>query len=176
MDNRFLLTAYGKDRPGIVADVTRILYQNGCNLEDTSMTLLVDEFTLTLLFTCPTAKCEERLHNECRQLEQENGIVAIIRPLQQRRELPVNNKTECTIHVEGEDQAGIVYKISQFLADTGVNILDLKSTVKASPGSGTAIYMMGILVQVPASVSLRQLEDGLTGVAEELHVDISLSR
>ena len=51
MGHRFIMTAFGKDRPGIVADVTEMLYENGCNLEDTSMTLLAGEFTLILLFT-----------------------------------------------------------------------------------------------------------------------------
>ena len=51
MENRFIMTAFGQDRPGIVADVTRLLFENGCNLEDTTMTQLADEFTLILLFT-----------------------------------------------------------------------------------------------------------------------------
>jgi formyltetrahydrofolate hydrolase len=46
MQQRFIMTAFGHDRPGIVADVTQILYENGCNLEDTSMTLLAGQFTL----------------------------------------------------------------------------------------------------------------------------------
>lgn len=36
------MTAFGKDRPGIVADVSQVLYENGCNLEDSTMTLLAD--------------------------------------------------------------------------------------------------------------------------------------
>ena len=38
MDNRFIMTAFGKDRPGITADVTKLLYENGCNLEETTIT------------------------------------------------------------------------------------------------------------------------------------------
>ncbi|MBW6510960.1 MAG: ACT domain-containing protein [Desulfuromonadaceae bacterium] len=33
MDNRYSMTAFGKDRPGIAADVTGILYENGYNLD-----------------------------------------------------------------------------------------------------------------------------------------------
>jgi glycine cleavage system transcriptional repressor len=74
------------------------------------------------------------------------------------------------------DQAGIVYKISQFLADHGINIVDLKSTVQASPESGAAIYQMKITVQIPAGTRLDQFESGLTTVAQELHVEIALAR
>ena len=38
MQKKFIMTAFSKDRPGIVADVTEVIYENGCNLEDTTMT------------------------------------------------------------------------------------------------------------------------------------------
>ncbi|PLX85156.1 MAG: hypothetical protein C0617_05585 [Desulfuromonas sp.] len=176
MESRYIMTAFGRDRPGIVADVTKILYENGCNLEDNTMTLLVDEFTLILLFTCPRKDIEEHLNRECRRLERDNGISAFIRPLEERREVSRSKSQDCTLHVEGMDQAGIVYKISRYLADNAVNIVDIKSTVKASPESGTAVYTMEILVQVPGGSSPSQLEDGLAAVAEEVHVDITVSR
>jgi glycine cleavage system transcriptional repressor len=36
--SRFAVSVFGRDRPGIVAAVTRVLADAGCNLEDTSMT------------------------------------------------------------------------------------------------------------------------------------------
>ena len=80
----------------------------------------------------------------------------------------------CIDAVEGMDQAGIVYKISQFLADNAVNILDLTSKVIAAPGSGTPLYIMDIEIQMPAGMTIDKLEEGLSAVADELHVDISL--
>ncbi len=82
MGQRFIMTAFGKDRPGIVADVTGILYENGCNLEDTSMTLMAGEFTLILLFTAGSADVADPLSRDCRRLEQEKGISAFLRPLE----------------------------------------------------------------------------------------------
>jgi len=175
MDNRYIMTAFGQDRPGIVADVTKLLFDNGCNLEETTMTQLADEFTLILLFTCSQPEIEELLQRECRRLEKDRGISAFIRPLQKRRAASRGELAACVLHVEGEDQAGIVYKVSQFLADRGLNICNLQSSVKASPGSGTTIYMMDIHVEIPAGLSLSEVEAGLSAVADELNVDISLS-
>ena len=84
MGQRFIMTAFGKDRPGIAADVTQILYENGCNLEDTSMTLLAGEFTLILLFTAGSADVEVSLSKACRRLEQEKNISAFLRPLESK--------------------------------------------------------------------------------------------
>jgi len=174
MANRYIMTAFGKDRPGIVADVTKVLFENGCNLEDNTMTLLADEFTLVLLFSSQDPQAEEVLLKECRRLEKEKGVSAFMRPLDERGEQKKGGSLNYTLHVEGMDQAGIVYKISQFLADHQVNILDLSSKVMAAPGSGTPLYIMDIDIQMPAGMTLDKLEEGLSAVADELHVDISV--
>jgi glycine cleavage system transcriptional repressor len=98
-----------------------------------------------------------------------------MRPLQKRQEAGRGGFSTCILHVEGEDQAGIVYKISQYLADHGLNICNLQSTVKASPGSGTTIYVMDIHVQVPEGMSMEQVQAGLSAVADDLNVDITVS-
>ena len=174
MDHRFIMTAFGKDRPGITADVTKLLFENGCNLEETTMTLLADEFTVILLFSSKDAHIDDKLLMECRRLERDKGISAFVRPLGKRQEQKKKDFSEHVLHVEGLDQTGIVYRISQYLSDSGLNIVDLKSVVEASPQSGTAIYIMDIHIQVPAGASLEDIEQGLSAVADELHVDITL--
>lgn len=175
MGQRFIMTAFGKDRPGIVADVTEMLYENGCNLEETSMALLSGEFTLILLFSAPSADSTGPLSKTCRRLEQEKGISAFLRPLEAQQEVQSDDYSTRTIHVEGMDQAGIVYKVSRFLADNRINIVSLKSMVKASPESGTAMYVMNILVQVPDGTAMAPVEQGLSDVADALNVDIVIS-
>lgn len=174
--NRYIMTAFGKDRPGIVADVTRLLYENDCNLEDTTMSMLADEFTLSLLFSSNLETIEDQLARECRRLELGKGISAFVRPLRANKETRKAGYKTCTLHIEGLDQAGIVYKTSQFLADHGLNISQLDSTASASPQSGATIYSMTIQIQVPEDLPFDQLEEELTAVADELHVDISLTR
>ncbi|MEJ7554142.1 MAG: ACT domain-containing protein, partial [Aquificaceae bacterium] len=45
----FILSIFGKDKPGIVASISKALYQMGLNLEDSSMTRLNGEFTIMLI-------------------------------------------------------------------------------------------------------------------------------
>lgn len=175
MNYRFVMTAFGKDRVGFVADVTRLLYENDCNLEDTSMNLLMDEFTISLLFSSNSESVQDQLTRECRRLEMEKGISAFIRQLPGMEPLQKKGKT-CTLHIEGLDQSGIVFKTSQFLAERHVNILHLNSISKPSPQSGAPMYNMDIQIEVPEGMSLPALEDDLGRVADELQVDISLVR
>jgi len=175
MQSRYIMTAFGKDRPGIVADVTHLLYENNCNLEDTSMSMLADEFTINLLFSSNNDDIVSTLLEKCRDLEQQKNISAFIRPLKERRLPSQGNFSTCTLHVEGMDQAGIVFKISQFLSANSLNIVDLKSTMKVTPESGTALYLMDIHIQVPKSTSTKAFEEGLNIVAEELNVEITIT-
>ncbi len=47
------VSAIGVDRPGIVAAVTGVLVGHGCNLEDTSMSILRGHFAMTLVVSAP---------------------------------------------------------------------------------------------------------------------------
>lgn len=176
MAERFIMTAFGKDRTGIVADVTRLLYDNNCNLEDTRMSMLADEFTLSLLFSSSRKGIEEQLDKECRRLEMDKGISAFVRPLQPAQERNKKSYKTCTLQIEGLDQAGIVYQTSRFLAEHGLNIILLESSAMPSPQSGATIYSMTIHVQVPEELPFDQLENELTAVAETLNVDVSMAR
>ncbi|NOQ45863.1 MAG: hypothetical protein GQ559_04210 [Desulfobulbaceae bacterium] len=176
MSNRFIMTAFGKDRVGIVADVTRLLYENNCNLEDTTMNMLADEFTLNLLFSCEQSNIEEQLSRDCRHMQLEKGISAFVRPLQEPQRKVLKGYKTCVLHIEGLDQAGIVYKTCRFLADKKLNIAHLNSTPKTSPESGATIYSLDIHIQVPEEISLDQVEDDLSIIADEMQVDIGMSR
>lgn len=175
MDKKFIMTAFGKDRPGIVADVSQIIYENKCNLEDSTMTLLEDEFTIILLFAGrEEGSLESNLLNDCRRLEKEKGITAFIRALSETKPEPKKNISSHAIHVEGPDQAGIVHKVSRYLADNQVNIVNLVSRMRPAPESGMVIYTMDIQVEVPDSLPLGKLDEGLDRVRDELALDIAI--
>jgi glycine cleavage system transcriptional repressor len=172
MEKKFVMTAFCKDRPGIVADITEIIFQAGCNLEDSTMTSILDEFAIILLFSGKGDNLEEQLLKDCRRLEREKGITAFLRPVEVKDKKSQKRIYRKTINVDGVDQSGIVYKVSRFLADDDINIESLTSKRLISPETGTAIYAMDIKVQIPEEISLEQLEKGLSRVGEELNVEI----
>ena len=174
MEKKFILTAFSKDRPGVVADITEVIYDNGCNLEDSTMTSMLDEFAIILLFVGKGDSLKDQLLKECRRLEKEKGITAFIRSVEaEDKEKQIHFFTK-TINVEGIDQAGIVYKVSRFLANNNINIENLTSRRITSPESGTAIYFMEIKVQIPDKITLEQLESELSQVGEALNLDITV--
>lgn len=173
MEQKLIMTAFGKDRPGIVAEIAEIIYKNNCNLEDSNMSRLADEFTLILLLTGNGGELREKLARDCKRLEREKAISVFIRPLDFHRP---DTKNNCrTIEVEGVDQAGIVYKTARLLAREQINIETLASRKKFSPNSGTAMYAMKINAQFPDTIAMDAFDEKLERLANELHVDITVT-
>lgn len=175
MEQRYIMTAFGQDRVGIVADLTEVMFELGCNLEDSNMTRLANEFAVIFLFTTADEKIEDKLSLACRRLEKDKGLSAFFRRIDTKAQKGPAPATRHSIQAEGPDQVGIVYKISRYLASKEVNIVNLQAQRSFSPGSGTALYSVQLEVECPESLPLDQLRNGLRRIADDIHVDIQLT-
>ena len=83
----FAVTIISKDRPGIVADTTEVLYRLGCNIEDSSCTMLGGDFAIILIVSHEKPFVKARLADEFRALHDRTGLSAYVRHLAERRGL-----------------------------------------------------------------------------------------
>ena len=58
---KILITISGKDKPGIIAKVSGVLFARGCNLEDISMTLLEGQFAMMMTAGLPSSLAMTRV-------------------------------------------------------------------------------------------------------------------
>jgi glycine cleavage system transcriptional repressor len=172
----FAMSAIGRDRPGIVADLAELIYECDCNLEDSRMTILGSEFAVLLLLSGHGDDVGRRLSSGCKRLEWEKRLTVFIRPLEEPApvpgEPPRGTPLECV--VTGVDKAGIVARVARTLADHGANITDLHSDLRPEPESGTPMYTMRLRLVVPPEHDVRTLRQALERVAAELRVDLSV--
>lgn len=174
----FAISAIGKDRPGIVADITEMVYECGCNLEDSSMTILRGYFALLLLLSSHDDDIEERLSVRCKRLEWEKKLTIFFAPITEAESSlkATDQRVAYELKTTGLDKAGIVYKISRLLAGHGINVTDLCTKVAPSPQSGTPLYTMKIHMKVPPEIDESVLREALTGLEEELSLEITIKR
>ena len=174
MKQLFALSAIGRDRPGIVADLAELIYECDCNLEDSRMTILGSEFAVLLLLSGQGDDVERRLSSGCKRLEWEKRLTVFIRPLDEPAPArpPHGVQLECV--VTGVDKAGIVARVARTIADHGANITDLHSDLRPEPESGTPMYTLRLRLIVPPERDVRVLRQALEHVASELRVDLSV--
>ena len=170
----FAMSAIGRDRPGIVADLAELIYECDCNLEDSRMTILGSEFAVLLLLSGQGDDVERRLSSGCKRLEWEKRLTVFIRPLDEPApgHPPRGVPLECV--VTGVDKAGIVARVARAVADHGANITDLHSDLRPEPESGTPMYTLRLRLIVPPDRDVRVLRQALERVAAELRVDLSV--
>ena len=172
----FILSAIGRDRPGIVADLAQLIFDCEANLEDSRMTILGNEFAAILLCSGAGEDLGARLAAGARRLEWENRLTVFLRPLEgePRPAIPAPGTKLLRVEAQGEDRAGIVARICRVLADRGVNIADLASEAVPSP-SGAALYQMTVTAEVPDPVDRDELAAALDAAGAELGLDVTLS-
>lgn len=178
MKTYFILSAIGKDRPGIVADVSGVIYECGGNIEDSSMSLLRNHFALLLLFSTDREEVNQKLSSDLKRLEQEKNLSVFFSPVTFEHAHP-EVKRECDhfkITTSGIDHAGIVFKVCRLLADREVNIIDMKTQRLTSAESGTPFFEMDMDVEVPRSISEEGLRNQLHRLANELVIDLVLKK
>ncbi len=175
MKSWYALSAIGRDRPGIVADLAELIYECDCNLEDSSMTILGSEFAVLLLLSSAGPEAELRLSSGCKRLEWEKRLTVFFRPLEGE---PVAYATRAQTHryalqAIGVDRAGIVAKIARCLADHAVTIAEMTTQSRPEPESGTPIYTMEMALDVPQQVDTTTLGRHLQAIGEELQIDVT---
>lgn len=170
--SHFALTIIGRDRPGIVAQVTEILYGLGCNIADSSCTLLGGQFAMILIISHPEITEKGNFGEAFTPLE-ESGLSVFLRTLkpggEKRPDLPGEI---CMISVYGSDKPGIVFRVTRELGARGINITDLNTKLVGS--EKRPVYVMLLEAVLPSHLSAEELEAILHGLKQELQVDISV--
>jgi glycine cleavage system transcriptional repressor len=138
MKNWYMLTLVGKDQPGIVAEVSQVLFKAGGNLGEASMSRLGGNFTIMLMLHMETEQESVRklLQPICEKLNLFFHIDNIVADLHQH----IDPNYRLSVH--GADQAGIVATVTSSLAKSDFNILNLESDVGGSKEK--PVYIMHI--------------------------------
>lgn len=168
------VTVLGKDRPGIVGSVTKVLYETGCNIEDSSMTMLANEFAMILLIALPDKLTLNKLSDKFSELTNKTDLNVSLKPLKASEEEKSCPKgTPYIISVYGSDKPGIVYNISKYLSDKKINITDVQTSISSIAGKHT--YIMLLEIDLPEKTAPEQLKIDLMKVAESLGVSVSVN-
>jgi glycine cleavage system transcriptional repressor len=178
MKTYFILSALGKDRPGIVADVSEVIYECGGNIEDSSMSLLRNHFALLLLFSTEREEVNQKLASGLKRLEWEKNLTVFFSPIPLEQAYPRQREERqgFKITTSGIDHAGIVFKVCRLLADQGINIVNMETRQVPSAESGTPLFEMDIDIGVPPSISEQRLREDLHRLANELVIDLVLKK
>ena len=164
----FALCGVGRDRPGIVAELTAVLLRHGVNIEDSQATILRGHFTLMVVVETPDGVDAEQFEADLAAAGRGMGLEALlVSPIEAAEPAP---EPSHILTVYGADHPGIVHAVTAALAERAVDITDLQTKL------GEELYVLLIEIAVPQGVDGTELEQALSGVAREQGVELTLRR
>jgi len=150
----YMLTLIGEDKPGIVAAVTKTLFDLGLNLGETSMLRLGGNFTVMMMVS--GSHPEDSLRAQLKPVIEAQGMCLHIDPI--KAHLHEHLLPNIQVTVSGADRAGIVAQVTAALAASGFNILDLESDVAGTAAKPVYIMQIAGVADVPVESVERALE------------------
>jgi glycine cleavage system transcriptional repressor len=165
------LSAIGRDRPGIVAAVSKVLLDHECNVEDSTMSILRGHFTMMLIVSTPDPTDLDHLRQGLEEVRDSLALEAVT--LSEVAEIPDQGAIASHIlSVYGIDHPGILHAVASALAEDQVDIVDLTTRVLEEEGR-TPLYTMILEIAVPERIDLGGLEHKLAEVCRGQNVDFS---
>jgi len=171
--NKVVISVLGPDRPGIIAAVTRVLFEKDCNIENVSQTIVQSEFSGIFIAVIPDAetiaKLRQSLHEELGPL----SLHVYVKKLDPAGSTQSFSSCEqFIITTRGPDAKGLVARITEIMARYGVNVTNLQAIFKGGndPDSNIMIYE----VDIPCDIDQQALYKDLRDKAEELSLNINI--
>lgn len=171
--NKVIITVLGHDRPGIVATVAQVLFEQDCNIENVSQTILQTEFSGSFIVSLPRDLTRDRFQELLTEALESMDMHVHVAPIADANDAFQSRDSEpFVITTKGPDRKGLVAGISATIARYGVNITNLQAVFKGGdePGKNIMIYE----VDIPANIDQKSFYYELRETAESLALNISI--
>jgi glycine cleavage system transcriptional repressor len=167
----FVLALTGRDRPGIVAAVTRALLDHEVNIEDSEMGIIRGHFAVMLVLSAPAGLDEAALRADLERARAEIPLETVTLTEVAAVDAPPAEPSHA-ISVYGADHPGIVHGVAATLAEHSVNVVGMSTRVVGEEGA--PLYVVLLEVALPEALAEERLAELLAAVAREQGVDVSL--
>jgi glycine cleavage system transcriptional repressor len=171
MTRHLVLTALGPDRPGLVSEVTTFLTERGVNIEDSRMAVLGAEWGMMILVSGDADEVS-RVEKDLAALQKQTGLTMAAKPTKSPEEHRRATTRPYVVTVEAMDNEGIVRSVSTALYKTGVNIVSAETSTYEAPITGSPLFRMEAVIDVPQEISAAKLRKAMEELAESENVDV----
>jgi glycine cleavage system transcriptional repressor len=183
---RAVVTAVGVDRRGIVAALAGVLTDLGCNLEDSTMSLLGGNFAVLLMVALPDGVGPAAVESGLAPVAEAMGLAVSVRAVPAGAERLTGSDVDTAGAVGDEDQAiyafsvhgadrlGIVRHATEALAAAGGNILDLSTRLVGD--AEDPVYVLTITAGFDAGAEVEPAVAGVRQAVERFGVQCRAHR
>jgi len=168
MNNYLVISALGKDKPGIVDELTKEIFEYECSISDSRMTVLGGEFAIILLIQGAWNQLT-KLEDHLREVQTSLGLTLNSKRTEKRKHevqlLPY------AVEVISLDHPGIVYHLANFFSRLGINIEDMNTSSYAAPHTGTPMFSVQMSIGIPAHLQIAAIREDFMEFCDAMNLD-----
>ncbi|KZL19275.1 hypothetical protein PsAD2_02026 [Pseudovibrio axinellae] len=170
MKKELVLTVVASDRPGLVGDISKVVADHKANWIDSSLSRLGGQFAGIVRVHVESSSAPD-LTAALTKLETVGLTIGI-------HDLNTGNApagTQALLHILGQDQPGMISRVSSVLSNLHVSIETLESLVEPGSMSGELMFRANARVVIPPQISPSEVSEALEGIAADLMIDVELN-
>lgn len=168
MKKHIIISVLFEDRPGIVADITRAIYDLDGDLADISQSVLSGFFIMTVIAQFDSniniSLIKEKIESEKTQTSFE-VMIKEINPEDVFRQKYVSDDTYI-VTAQGVNRTGLVYSMGAFCKDHGINIMEYDTKLTDN------VYSMILEIDLTNSETAEIIHEKLKEMAKNLGLEI----
>lgn len=169
---KFVLSVIGKDKPGILANISTILFEHGCNIEDVSQTILQTEFASIFIVLNPESRPLGEIGQALNQSLDSMELSAHLRPMTAATTGKVGSAQPFVITTKGADKPGTISAVTTAIASLSCNVTNFRAIITQESGADEMIMIFE--VDMPQAVDHRRLRQVMQDACSAFGLDVSV--
>jgi glycine cleavage system transcriptional repressor len=169
---KIVVSVLGYDRPGIVASISQVLFENRCNIEDVNQTILQTEFAGFFIASIPEELQEENLLSALEKSLGPTNLSVFVKPIHPVSGWTAPESAPFVLTTRGPDRLGLVVGITEVMVQFKINIANLKAVFRG--GEDPLRNIMIYEVDIPMETDQVAFRQALQQRAGDLGLEISL--
>jgi glycine cleavage system transcriptional repressor len=157
---QYILSITAQDRPGIVADVSRAIYELSGNIKAASQTVHQGYFAMIVLCRLSKESSPDTI-GEHIQARAETDLHVYVTEYQPTSNQPDTRGQSFIVTSVGPDQPGILHALASYLSSKKINIDDLYCCVKETD------FIVICQVTIPENLDVSMLQMDLEAVGQQ---------
>lgn len=171
MKQSIVMTVLGNDSSGLVKSLSDLIVQHNGEWVESNMSHLSGKFAGILRVNLPV----NEIDSFCQELAESKFGLKVSYERVSLVDVPAKTNLY-SLELIGQDQVGIVNRISSAFAKIQVNVEELDTEVLDASMSGEHLFKAKAILAVPVTIDEDSLQDELNLIADDLVLDIELEK
>lgn len=167
--NKIIVYVSGKDRIGIISDISKEISDLNGNIETSKMIKSYDKFNMLLLVSIDYDKIND-LRNNFKIYSDLNILIDNVN---------INKNESLNKYIfilKGANTEGIVHQYTNLFSKNRINILDMNTKVINAPVTGSPLFYVKAVILIPENFKISMIANEIKEMENELNVKIKFEK